>query len=154
MKGYIAITTILIILAIVTLIILTLSSSSIFEASSGLDYSLSQESYYLALACSEYSLFQLVNNPPQCVGGDNCSTIYNKTDCQSEPGCSWSGGYSGNEVLNFLNGSCTINSISDTGTQQRTIQTKGQVKDYVKKIEVRIDRVFPEIIVKSIKEIP
>jgi len=82
-KGFIALVTVLIILAITLAAGIGLGLRSISEMKMGLQKSQSSQAYYLANLCAEQALMKLKENS----------------------------NYSGNEIINMENGSCEILSV-------------------------------------------
>jgi len=99
-KGFIAITTVLIISALVLMVGIGVSLESIGEIKMGLQRSLSSESYYLANLCVEEALMKL------------------KEDSA----------YLGDEIINLGNGSCTILPIEGNWTIKISASSSDQVK--------------------------
>jgi len=99
-KGFIAITTVLIISALVLMIGIGISLESIGETKMGLQRSLSSQSYYLTNLCVEQTLMKLKENSS----------------------------YSGDETINVENGSCTILPIEGNWTIKVSAFSSGQIK--------------------------
>lgn len=124
-QGYIALVSVLIISALVVLVATSASLASISEADMGLQESQAWQSFYLTTACAEHGLMKL------------------KDDIE----------YSGNETLNFTNGSCTILPIEGTGDQDRTIKVTGNVSNQTSKIKVEINEVNPDMEISSWQQV-
>ena len=120
-EGFIALITVLIISAVVLLVAVSASLLGISESDMGLKQSLSSRAFYLANLCAEDALVKL------------------KQDL----------GYSGNETLDIDGDSCTILPIEGNGNIDRTVKTKGEVLGQVRKIKVEIDRVNPQMQIRS-----
>ena len=99
-KGFIALTTVLIISALTLMVGISISLGSIGEIKMGLQRSLSSQSYYLANLCAEQTLMKL------------------KEDSS----------YLGNEIINVSNGSCTILLIEGHWTIKVSASSSGQIK--------------------------
>lgn len=99
-KGFIAITTVLIISALVLIVGIGISLDSIGEIKMGLQRSLSSQSYYLANLCAEQTLMKLKENSS----------------------------YPGNETINIENGNCTILPIEGNWTIKVSASSSGQIK--------------------------
>lgn len=61
--------------------------------------------------------------------------------------------YSGNETISVTEGSCQILSVLGSGNNNRTIQTSGTVGTYIRKVEVQIQEVSPQIQLTSWQEV-
>lgn len=120
-KGFIAITTVLIVSALTLMIGISISLGSISEIKMGLQRSLSSQSYYLANLCAEQTLMKL------------------KEDSN----------YSGDEIINVSNGSCTILPIEGNWTIKVSAFSSGQIK----KMKLVVSQINPEIIVDSWEEV-
>ena len=99
-KGFIAITTVLIISALVLMVGIGISLESIGETKMGLQRSLSSQSYYLINLCAEQTLMKLKENSS----------------------------YLGDETINVENGNCTILPIEGNWTIKVSAFSSGQVK--------------------------
>lgn len=99
-KGFIAITTVIIISALVLMIGIGISLESIGEMKMGLQRSLSSQSYYLTNLCAEQTLMKLKENSS----------------------------YLGDETINVENGNCTILPIEGNWTIKVSAFSSGQVK--------------------------
>ena len=125
MNGYIALTSILIISAIVLLIALSAGLLSISELNMGLEKNQSAEAYYLASACAEQGL-QEIRNSDSFTGAGN---------------------------LSLENGTCTYD-VSQTGGENRTVEALGSVNNIVRKIKISLDAINPSINITSWQEVP
>lgn len=99
-KGFIALTTVLIISALVLMVGIGISLESIGEMKMGLQRSLSSQAYYLTNLCAEQTLMKLKENSS----------------------------YLGDEIINISNGSCTILPIEGNWTIKVSASSSGQVK--------------------------
>jgi len=125
MRGYIALISILIISAVLVLIALSASHSGIGQSTMALQKNQSSESYYLAMACAEEALMKL------------------KEDL----------GYRGDETLNIDGASCNILRVEGSGNKDRIIKTRSNAHNQTKKIKIEINRVNPEMEIKSWQEV-
>jgi hypothetical protein len=125
MNGYIALTSILIISAIVLLIALSAGLLSISELNMGLEKNQSAEAYYLASACAEQGLQEIRN----------------------------SDSFTGTGSLSLENGDCSYD-VSQTGGEKRTIEASGIVNNIIRKIKISLDTINPNINITSWQEVP
>jgi len=125
MNGYIALTSILIISAIVLLIALSAGLLSISELNMALEKNQSAEAYYLASACAEQGLQEIRNS-------DSFTGIGN---------------------LSLENGTCTYD-VNQIGGESRTINALGFINNIIRKIEINIDAINPNINITSWQEVP
>lgn len=125
MNGYIALTSILIISAIVLLIALSAGLLSISELNMGLEKNQSAEAYYLASACAEQGL-QEIRNSDSFTGPGN---------------------------LSLENGDCSYD-VSQTGGENRTIEALGIVNNIIRKIKISLDTINPNINITSWQDVP
>lgn len=124
-KGFIALITIIIVLALVLLVGISASLLSISESDMGLEKSQSAETFYLATACAEQALMKLRENPS----------------------------YSGNEPLNFDSGNCYIFPLEIVGSQGRIVKTSGNAYNQISKIKVEIAAINPVMQITSWQEV-
>ncbi len=62
MKGYIAITTSIVLSILILVIAISLGSASLFSRNNNLNFSYKQTGYYVAKSCLDYALLQLALN--------------------------------------------------------------------------------------------
>ena len=124
-KGYIALISVLIVMALVVLIASSANLASISESDMGLKEQQSWEAFYLGTACAEHALMSL------------------KEDLN----------YSGSETLTFANGECTIENIEGTGNQDRVVKVSGSAHGFTRRIKIEINTVIPETDIESWKEV-
>ena len=124
-QGYIALISVIIISALIVLIASSANLISISESSMGLNERQSWEAFYLANACGEEALMKLKESLK----------------------------YKGDETLNFENGTCTILSGTGAGNQNRMINISDSDYNIFRKIKIVINRVNPEIDIKSWMEV-
>ncbi len=124
-EGYIALISVLIISALTILIASSTNLISISESKMGLQENQSWEAFYLTNACAEDALMKLKDNL----------------------------NYPGNEILIFDEGICTILPLEGTGNENRVIKVSGSAFNQVQKIRIEINRVDPEIQIKSWQQI-
>jgi len=98
--GFVALMTVLIILAVGIVIGIYLSLGALAEMKMGLQKTQSLKASYLTNLCAEHALMKLKENP----------------------------GYSGNETLNMENGSCTILAIEGNWTVKILANSSNQIK--------------------------
>ena len=125
MRGYIALISVLIISAVLLLIVLGISQSSIGQSTMVIQRNQDSEVYCLAQACAEEALMKL------------------KEDLE----------YQGEETLNIGGKSCTILTIEGSGNKDRVVKTSSLVDNQVKRIKIEIDRVNPNCRIKSWQEV-
>lgn len=124
-QGYIALISVIIISALIILIASSANLISISESNMGLRERQSWEAFYLANACGEEALMKLKESLK----------------------------YKGDETLIFENGTCTILSGTGAGNQNRMIKISASAYNIVRKIKIVINRVNPEIDIKSWLEV-
>ena len=125
-KGYIALISVLVVLALAVLIASSANLASISESDMGLKEQQSWEAFYLASACAEHSLMSL------------------KEDL---------GGYMGNETLTFTNGECKIENVDGVGNKNRVVKVSGSAHGFTRKIKVEINTVTPGTDIESWEEV-
>lgn len=106
-KGYIALTSVVIISVLIMIITLTLSSVSFSSRFNILGAELKKISLALAEACAETALLKLAQNSS----------------------------YSGNENIQIGDKSCSILTIETSGSQ-KIIKTKANVKDFISNLKI------------------
>ena len=124
-RGYIALITVSIIMAVVLLIVISASQLSISESEMALKQSRSAESFYLASACAEIALEKLKNNL----------------------------NYGGNENIAINNNQCVILPIEGTGNKNRIIKTESRLNDQYRKIVVKLAQINPQTVILSWQEV-
>ena len=124
-SGYVVLMTILLLSAIGMAISLFLLSSGVNNAKIIIAKEQGMIARHLADACGEKAL-------------DNLRKNIN---------------YSGNESISFTEGSCFIRTVLGTGNSNRTIQTTGTKNDIIRKEEIKINTVSPQINITSWKEV-
>ena len=120
-KGYIALTSMLIISAVVLFLVLSITFISISQKITIIGHNEARTSYYLAEACAHYAIIQLQENID----------------------------YSGQEEVEVGNNSCYIENIAGNGNSDRLIFTKSQVNNYISRIKVEIAEIRPKTVIKS-----
>ena len=123
--GYIALISVIIILALVVLIASSAILLSISESNMGLQENQAWESFYLATACAEDALIKLKDNL----------------------------NYEGNETLTFDNGTCTIEPIEGAGNEGRVIKVFSNAYNQVRKIKIEINKMTPNTEIKSWQQV-
>lgn len=123
--GYIALVSILIISAVLTLITLAASQLGIGQLKIAVGQSQASASLYLAQACAEAALRRL------------------KEDVN----------YQGDESIDINGQTCQVLTIEGGGNQNRLVKTQSSLYGYAKKIKIEISRVNPAIEIKSWQEV-
>lgn len=124
MNGYVALMSVLVILAVILAAAIGASFLSISEAGMGLQKNQSSSAYYLASACAEEALQQ----------------INDSLDFQ------------GSGAASFVNGDCSYEVIIGSG-QDRIIRASGIVAVVARKISISLDQVVPIINITSWQEV-
>jgi len=124
-KGYIALISTVIIMAVVLLIAISVNLFSINESQIGLAQSQSSESYYLANACAEEALIRLKNNLS----------------------------YLGSEMITIGTNQCQILALEGSGNTNRIIKAKSSLYNQVRKIKVKINQVNPQTVISLWEEV-
>lgn len=124
MKGYIALTSIIIIMAVIALIAISAGLLAISESNMGLTKDLSAKAYYLADACIEEALQEINDSIP----------------------------FIGTGGLTIGSGSCSF-TVTSTGGQTRLIDASGTVGSITRKVEVEIDAITPNINITMWQEV-
>lgn len=123
-NGYITLISVLVAGALILLITTTLLITGITFSKNGLALENSNQAKALADACAEEALQQIRDSVA----------------------------YSGGATLNIGNGSCNYTVLS-IGGQSRNIQSVGTVNGYVRKVEINIDKINPQINVTSWQDV-
>jgi type II secretory pathway component PulK len=108
-QGYIALVTVLIILAVGIIIGVTVSLNAVNEMQMGLSSNQSEQAFYVADACADEAILRLKRDA-------SLTTINN---------------------LSIGNGSCIIQ-IENLGGNNRRVKVTGQVEDYYRLIEIEV----------------
>lgn len=126
MNGFIALTSIVILGAVILLVSIGLVLRAIDDAHMTLDEDLSNRARMLVDACAEYALLQLKRNVS----------------------------YAGNETI-VLGGSdsCAIFPIGGSGNEQRTIQTESVVSGYVRRVKIEVARLRPVVQINAWEDV-
>ena len=112
MRGYVALISVLIMSAILTLIALSASYFGIGRSTMVLQKNQTSESYYLAMACAEEALIKLGKDQKH---------------------------YQGNETLNINGASCSILPIEKEG-KVHIIKVSSNVHNQTKKIKIEVKK--------------
>jgi len=123
-NGFIALTSILIIGALVLAVAIGVSLRSISESRMSLGEQESHRALALANLCAEQALMRL-------------ESILN---------------YNGNESIIIEEESCDILAIEGLGNVDRTIKTQSTVSGYTKKVKIEVSQVSPTIQISSWEE--
>lgn len=124
-RGYIALVTVLIIGAVGIAIAISAILSGIGSSRTNLTVEENREALALADACAEHALIELK------VSFD----------------------YSGDETLNFDKGNCEILAIEGSGNENRVIKTTGSVGNVIRKNQLAIQEINPDLIITSWQEV-
>ena len=127
--GYIALITVLIVLATVLVVSLGASFLGMSEGDMALMHNQSSASYFLANACAEEALLNL------------------KNDASYQPS-------QPSETYVFDGGTCQIfYPISGSGNRQRVIEVSGDVDGKIRKLRVKVLELSPNTIIQSWQEV-
>lgn len=124
-KGVIALTSILIVGALVLLIAVGVSLRSISEINMSLDQESSKKALFLANLCSEQALMKLKKSL----------------------------NYSGNESIIIGQDTCSILPVEGIGNSSRIIKTQSTFSKYTKKVKIVIQQVNPLMKILSWNEV-
>ncbi len=124
-SGIIALSTVLVIGAIVLVMGIGISLRSVINGNMENDTYRSTTALSLANTCMEYALLSLANNAA----------------------------YAGNETLTRDGQSCIIQSVVNTGGVTRTVTTSATVNGYTRRIQVLVANVAPPLQISSWQEI-
>jgi len=124
-KGYIALTTVLILTAVMLIIVLGLNLNAISESKIAISEEASQKAFYLATACAEDAIRKL------------------KDDIN----------YAGNETIAIGAESCFIETVEGSGNTNRVVKTQSTVGEHTRKIKVEIATVNPDTAITSWQEV-
>ena len=122
-RGFVAITTILIILVVILLVGLGVSTLGISEMKMALQKTQSSQSYFLANLCAENALLELKRDED----------------------------YAGDATTTIENGNCQILPIERTGGEW-TIKAVGIFHNQTKKLKIIVSQVNPSITISSWEE--
>jgi len=123
-NGYIALSSIIIIGAIVLILTLAVTAISLSEKISTLARDQATKSYFLANTCANIAISKLQADEY----------------------------YAGSETINTSDGSCYIDQILGTGNNDREFITSSTNSGYTKMIKVFIDRIEPDTKIITIQE--
>jgi len=124
-KGYVMLTTVMLIAAVAALIIPFSLMASAQNSQIEAVKTQAAQARYLALACAERALDRLKN-----------SLLY-----------------AGSETISWPEGSCQILPLGGLGNTNRSIQTSGSVGSVIQKVEVEVTLVNPLMQVASYLEV-
>ncbi len=124
-KGFIALISLLIILAVTLLIAISTNLFGISELDMGVQGGQSAKAFSLASLCAEDALMKL------------------KDDLN----------YSGNESFSVGEGGCDILSLEGSGNNDRIIKTIGNVSNQIRKIKIEVGEVDPKMKIISWREV-
>ncbi|PLX24968.1 hypothetical protein C0580_03510 [Candidatus Parcubacteria bacterium] len=123
-KGYSLLLAILVIGAISVAITISLILLGIDSSRTSFALEQSKQARGLANACAESALQEIRNSTP----------------------------FTGSDTIIFSNGSCSYTVVNDGGNN-RTIESSGEVGDTIKKINISIDQINPDINIVSWQEL-
>ncbi|MFH1749954.1 MAG: hypothetical protein ABH837_03640 [bacterium] len=124
-RGYVALVTVMIIGAVGVAVVSAAILGSLASSKSSLLSKQVKQASGLADACAEHALIQL------------------KLDVN----------YTGNESISFTNGTCEILDILNPGNTNRTVQTTGTVDNIIRKVEINIDEINPDLNISNWQEV-
>lgn len=120
-KGFVALTTVLVLGAILLAICISIAFRSISGAEIAVGYQAKLQSETLANLCAERALIELQR------------TLF----------------YNGGETIETDEGSCDILEVTGEGAANRVIHTISTVSGYTSSVEIQVARVSPETIITS-----
>ena len=120
-KGFIALTSVLVLSTIMLSIFVGATSRSISELNITSTLSASEQAEALTRACAEYAIIE----------------IQRTLD------------YSGDERLDIGDGSCDIQPVLGSGNTNRTIRTESTVSGVTRRMEIVMAQVSPEAVIGS-----
>lgn len=123
--GYVFLVTVLVIGVIATVTATSLMLLGWAAEQNGLLVSQSAQAFEYAQTCSERALKNLRDDPA----------------------------YAGSGTIQFDSGSCTIHAIGGQGNDERTICSEGASGGNIRRLEIRITRLYPSILVRSWREV-
>lgn len=124
-KGFIALSSVLIMSAIFLSISISMASFAISRSDTGVALYEKDKAHMLAQGCLEYALLELERTLD----------------------------YEGNEGILIGDSSCEIAVIQGSGNQDRTIQVEGTFGAHTYRIEVVVGEVSPEVLLASYERI-
>lgn len=114
-NGYIALTSVVLMSAILLILAITLAHQSINNGENALDWVKSQQTKQTAVACAEYAMERLT------------TSLY----------------YSGNETVIVGDEQCYVDQVTGSGVNNRGIKTRSTVDSlYTKRWEVQTDTIY------------
>lgn len=123
-RGYVTLISVLIIGAVGIAVASSLLMLGLLSSRTSFVYGQSGQARVLASACAEEGLQQIVNDTS----------------------------FSGAGMISFENGNCTYE-VTARGKQRRDMEAVGEVGAVIRKIEVAIDRVDPQLEIGSWQEV-
>lgn len=123
--GYILLLTVLFIGGIATAVLGSLLMLGTSAGQVSLSVQQSNQAFGLSEACAEYALLQLKTLPS----------------------------YAGTETLTLSTGTCEILSVGGIGNNNRTVCMEGQVGDIIRRIEIVVSQVLPQMKIDSWQEV-
>jgi len=124
-KGYIALTSFLIISGVVLLVAVTSNLLGISESDMSVKSSNADKAFYLANLCAEEALMSLKEDDS----------------------------YTGNISINEGEGFCQILPVEGIGNNNRVVKTFGTVYNQVRRVKIEITQINPQMIINSWEEV-
>ncbi len=124
-SGYIALTTVLILTAVMLIIVLSLNLNAISESKIAISEEATHKAFFLATACAEDALRKLKDNTS----------------------------YGGNETIAIGSESCFIETVEGSGNANRIVKTRSTVGEHTRKVRVEIATVNPDTAITSWQEV-
>ncbi|MBI5037936.1 MAG: hypothetical protein HZC01_04525 [Candidatus Kerfeldbacteria bacterium] len=124
-RGYVVLISMLIVSVVGLAIASSMMAISISGSQSSLERDQATSARYLADACAEYAISQLLD----------------------------ANTYAGNEVRTLGDGTCTIRPVLGTGNTNRTVETFGTVDTTIRKIRVEIASLTPNVALTSWRDV-
>jgi len=120
-KGFIALTSVLILSAVLLSVSIGVASQSIARADTSFSVTTYHRAYALAELCAEYALIELERTLK----------------------------YMGDEDIVVSGESCTVHTISGSGSANRVIEVESTVLEHTVKMRVAVTTLYPEAVITS-----
>ncbi len=124
-RSYVALVTVMIIGAVGIAIVIAAVLGSLASSKNSLLSKQTKQASGLADACTEHALIKLKANVD----------------------------YIGDEILDFTNGSCEIQTIPNPGNVDREIHTTGTIDHIIRKVKININAINPDLLITSWEEV-
>lgn len=118
-QGFIALTSVLILGAIVLSISIGIASRALIRTNTSADQTHAYTTAFAADACSERALIELIRTLD----------------------------YAGEEQLNVGPAECEVLAVTGSGVNDRVIQARGTIYEYMQRVVVDIEQVSPDFII-------